>query len=260
MIVEEGRLIPLILFLLTFAIFYAYIRMAGQGKKFRVRILPAIEAIPEAVGRCAEMGAPLVYTTGITSTLSRGTSAASSLAGISILGYAAKLVAEAGVKLKYFTSTIDAYPLVEETIKTAYLAVGKPDEYDPDCIELIANQSSLVSHYLGYLQREKPASALLIGGLAYESVVLSEGGNAIGALQISGTVNSYQTPFLVASTDYTLIMEELFAASASTSGDEESLAALAGEDLVKMIFLALMGLGILLGFINNDMLINLLGL
>lgn len=259
-LVKEGRLIPLLLLVFSVILFYLYTRLVRQGREVTVRTLPAVEAIREAVGRCAEMGRPLLYTTGITSSISSGRSAADSLAGISILGHTVRLCARMGVPFKYFTATIDAYPLIEETVKNAYRQEGKIEEYDEDSIELIANQSSLVSRYLGYLQRERPASACLIGGLAYESVVLSEGGNTIGALQISGTVNYYQTPFLVASTDYTLIMEELYAASAEISGDPDSLGALAGEDILKIVVLALFLIGTVFGLMRNDFLIKLLGM
>ncbi|MDH5791301.1 MAG: hypothetical protein OEZ44_03885 [Candidatus Bathyarchaeota archaeon] len=258
--IREGRVFALLLFILAYCLIYVYVRMAKGGKVIKARALPPLMAIPEAVGRCAEMGRPLVYTVGIGGTISSG-SGPDILAGITILGYTAREAAKRGVPLKFFTTTIDAAPLIEETLKSAYLAEGKSEEYKEDTIELIANQSSLVSRYLGWIQREMPASACMIGYLAYESVVLSEGGNTIGAMQISGTTNQYQTPFLVASTDYTFIMEELWAASAEISGDLYSVGALAGEDVLKFFILAIMGIGLLLGLFGaSGFLINLLRL
>jgi len=260
MIVEEGKAFALLVLLLAYGLIYIYVRMAMRGKQIKARILPPLVAIPEAVGRCAEMGKPLVYTVGISTTISGG-GGADVLAGISLLGYTAREAARAGVPLKLFTVTIDAAPLIEETIKTAYQTEGKLEDFKEDSIELIANQSSLVSRYLGWIQREQPASACLIGYLAYESVVLAEGGNTIGAMQISGTTNQYQTPFLVASTDYTLILEELYAASAEISGDHYSMGALAGEDVLKFFILAIMGVGLVLGLFGaSNILINILRL
>lgn len=248
----------LLLLVIAYALFYTYIKKAEKGKEIKIRKLAPLVAIPEAIGRCAEMGKPIMYTTGIGSTIS-GASGAAMLAGISILGYAAREIAKHGVKFKFLTTVIDASPLIEETIKTAYRQENKLDEYDPDTIELIANQSSFVSRYLGWIQRNRPASACMIGYLAYESVVLSEGGNTIGAMQISGTTNSYQIPFLVASTDYCLIMEELYAASAELAGDNYALGALAGEDMLKFLIIALMGIGFLLSLAGNTSLVNILG-
>ena len=257
MVLKEGRLVALILLLGSFALYYIYTKLAEQGKEFKIRSLPPLEAIPEAVGRCAEMGRPMFYTTGITSSLSN-TAGAYTLASITILGRLARHLAKTGVKLKLFTSTIDAMPLIQETIKNAYQMEGKPEDYSDDFIELIANQSSLVSRYLGALQRERPAAACLIGSLAYESVVLSEGGNTIGAMQISGTVNHYQIPFLVASTDYCLISEELYAAAAAVSGEAGSIGPIAAEDMIKLIILAIMLLGIVLGSLGNTTLLTIL--
>ena len=117
-----------------------------------------------------------------------------------------------------------------------------------------------MSRYLGAVQRESPAAACLIGYLAYESVVLAEAGNVVGAMQISGTVNLYQIPFLVASTDYTLIMEELFAAAAAVSGDAGAVGPIAAEDVIKFVSLGIMILGMVLAPLGITFLVDLLGL
>jgi hypothetical protein len=259
MILKEGRIVALILLIGSFILYYLYSQMIEQGKIFKIRTLPPLAAIPEAVGRCAEMGKPMFYCTGITSSLSN-TSGAYTLASITILGLLSRELAKTGVRLKLFTSTIDAMPLIQETIKNSYELEGKPEDYSDDFIELIANQSSLVSRYLGSLQRENPAAACLIGSLAYESVVLAEGGNAIGAMQISGTVNYYQIPFLVASTDYCLISEELYAAAAAVSGEAGSVGPIAAEDVIKLITLGLTLLGVILAPLGITFLVDLLGL
>ncbi len=259
MILKEGRIAALILLLGSFVLYYFYTQMIEKGTRITIRTLAPLEAIPEAVGRCAEMGKPMFYTTGITSSLSNA-AGAYTLASITILGYLSTLLAKAGVRLKLFTSTIDAMPLIQETIKNAYVVEGKAEDYNEDFIELIANQSSLVSRYLGSLQRESPAAACLIGSLAYESVVLAEAGNSIGALQISGVVNYYQIPFLVASTDYCLIGEELYAAAAAVSGEAGSVGPIAAEDVIKLFMLGLMAVGMILAPLGITFLINMLGM
>ncbi len=255
-IIEEGKIVALLTMVLFYSLFHYYTQIF-KGE-LGCRSLPPLLAISEAVGRCAEMGKPLVYTTGISATIS-GSVGAAILAGVALLGDTAKKVAESGVSLKFFTATVDASPLMEETLKQAYNIAGVPEAYDPDTMELIANQSSLVTRYLGWIQREKPASAIMLGYLAYESVVLAEAGNAIGAMQISGTTNSYQIPFLMASTDYCLIMEELYAASAQIQGDRFALGALKGEDVLKFVVLGIMALGMLLAFTGSTFLVELLG-
>jgi hypothetical protein len=259
MLLKDGRIVAFVLLFGSFILYYLFTRMMEQGKAYKIRSLAPLEALPEAVGRCAEMGRPIFYMPGIGTSLSLS-SGAYTLAGITILGRLARFAAKAGVKLRLFTVTIDAMPLIQETIKNAYAIEGKGEEYSDDDIELIANQSSLVSRYIGAVQRENPAGACLIGYLAYESVVLAEAGNLVGAMQVSGTVNLYQIPFLVASTDYTLIMEELFAAAAAVSGDAGAVGPIVAEDLTKLVSIGIMILGMILAPTGIKFLVDLLRL
>jgi len=53
MVLKEGRIVALILILCSFALYWWYSKMIEEGKVFKIRTLPPLEAIPEAVGRCA---------------------------------------------------------------------------------------------------------------------------------------------------------------------------------------------------------------
>ncbi len=249
-----------ILLIVAFALFYLYMYLGKQGKEIWVRTLPAMAAIPEAVGRCAEMGRPLYWTPGIAGNLNDSTQGPQVLASISILGYIARECVRAGVKIDAFCPIPDALPLVEETLRTAYLAEGRPEEFSKDMITFISGQSPYLTGTLGYFQRERPASTILIGGFYYESVVIGEAGNTIGAFQIGGTNNTHQMPFLIATCDYMLLAEELFAAGASISRDPDLLGSIKGEDILKFIFLGLMTVGFILGLGNVTFLIDLLGM
>jgi hypothetical protein len=261
-IVLDTKFVALLLLIASFALFYAYMKLAQGGKKIKVRTFPAVAAIPEAIGRAAEMGKPVYYSTGLGQlTLNNQLNGPQTLAGISILGYTTRLCAKSGVKITYFTPIADSLPLVEETMRNAYLAEGKPEEFDPTtAINFQNEQSPYLTASLGWIQREKPASSILLGGFYYESVCIAEAGNIIGAMQIGGTANTHQLPFLVATCDYTLIMEELYAASAEISGNPDVLGSLKGEDLLKFLVLALLGIGFLLALIGNTSLINVLRL
>ena len=52
---------------------------------------------------------------------------------------------------------------------------------------------------------------------------------------MAGTAQPSQLPFFVAACDYTLIGEELFAASAYLSGSPEELGSLKGQDVGKIL-------------------------
>jgi hypothetical protein len=75
--------------------------------------------------------------------------------------------------------------------------------------------------------------------------VLAETGNAAGAIQIAGTAMPAQLPFFVTACDYTLIGEELFAASAYLSKEPKLLGSLKGQDYAKAIFLILIIIGVI---------------
>lgn len=259
-IIVPGRLMSFIILILTFGLMYYFMYLGRRGYKVKVRTLPAMVAIPEAVGRAAEMGAPLFWTPGIAGNLNDSTQGPQVLASISILEYVAELCVQAGVEIAAFCPLPDALPLVEEALRTAYLSQGKPEEFDVGIIRFVEGQSAYLTAVLGYFQRERPASNILVGGFYYEAVVMGEAGNAIGAMQIGGTNNTHQMPFLVATCDYMLLAEELYAAGASISDDPDLLGSIKGEDLVKFILIALTAVGFLLGAVNVTVIADLMGL
>jgi len=85
-----------------------------------------------------------------------------------------------------------------------------------------------------------------MGAFYAESLILAETGNASGAIQIAGTAMPSQLPFFVASCDYTLIGEELFAASAYLSREPKLLGSLKGQDIGKAVVLIAIIVGTLM--------------
>ena len=248
-----------ILMILIFALMY-YFMSIDKKTQYSIRSMPAMSAIPEAVGRAAEMGRPVFWTPGISGALNDSQQGPQILAAISILEYVTEECVKAGVHIQAIVPLPDALPLVEETMRTAYLTAGKPEEFNTEQITFISQQSPYLSAVLGYFQREKPASNILVGGFYYEAVVIGEAGNHIGAMQIAGTNNTHQMPFLVATCDYMLLAEELFAAGAAISQDRDMLGSIKGEDYFKILLMAVTGLGFLLGALNITIIADLLGM
>jgi hypothetical protein len=89
-----------------------------------------------------------------------------------------------------------------------------------------------------------------IGSFYAESLILAEIGNAAGAIQIAGTAQPSQLPFFVTACDYTLLGEEMFAASAYLSKEPRLLGSLKGQDYVKAAILAAMIAGLILETFN----------
>jgi len=134
-----------------------------------------------------------------------------------------------------------------EVVKEAYLNAGRPDAFNEEKIYYLTDdQFGYAAGIDGLVMRDKPATMFYMGAFYAESLILAETGNSIGAIQIAGTAMPAQLPFFVAACDYTLIGEELFAASAYLSKEPKLLGSLKGQDVGKAIILLTILLGILL--------------
>ncbi len=235
----------IILLFLSFAIVY-YIISAGKGKELYIRKISGLEAMDEAVGRATEMGKPVLFVPGIMDLDDMQT-----IAGLTILGKLAEKTAEYHTKLLVPVSKSMVLSAAKEIVKEAYIKTGFPDEYNADNIFYITDdQFGYVAGIDGIIMREKPAANFLLGSFYAESLIIAETGFASGAIQIAGTAQPSQLPFFVASCDYTLIGEELFAASAYLSKDPQQLGSLKGQDFGKAFFILLIIVGVILEIIG----------
>jgi hypothetical protein len=135
----------------------------------------------------------------------------------------------------------------QEVVEQAYTEMGKKDSYDRDTVRYVAGeQFAFTATVNGYMMRERPATNIYMGAFFAESLLLAETGNAAGSIQIAGTARPEQLPFFIASCDYTLMGEELYAASAYLSREPVMTGGLKGQDFVKMIIVILVVIGVLL--------------
>jgi hypothetical protein len=228
---DRGRFWTLWIMLAVCGAIVMYISRAHAGEKLYVRKIAGMDAVTEAVGRATEMGQPVLYISGI-----QDMDNVQTVAGITILGSIAKMVAEYETSIIMPTSRSLVMSTARETVKEAYLSAGRPDAYRDDSIYYVTDeQFGFVAHVDGLMIRKKPATCFYLGAFFAESLILAETGNSIGAIQIAGTAMPTQLPFFVAACDYTLIGEELFAASAYLSQDEKMLGSLKGQDVGKFI-------------------------
>ena len=233
----------------------AYIETARQGKDLFVRKIAGLEAVDEAIGRATEMGRPILFIPGI-----HDMDDVQTLAAITILGKVASQVADYDTKIRMPVSRSLVMTAARETIKAAYQTAGRPDAYSDDMVNYITDeQFGYVAAVDGIMVREKPATIFLLGAFFAESLILAETGNSVGAIQIAGTARPAQLPFFIAACDFTLIGEELFAASAYLSGEPKMLGSLKGQDVGKAIAMVIVTIGVLsitlgdmydIGFLN----------
>lgn len=219
-----------------------FIKTATKGRKLFVRKIAGLEAVDEAIGRATEMGRPILYIPGI-----NDMDDVQTLASLTILGHVAEQVANYDIKIRMPVARSLVMTAARETIKAGYQTAGRPDAYTDDMVSYITDeQFGYVAAVNGIMVREKPATVFLLGAFFAESLILAETGNSVGAIQIAGTARPAQLPFFIAACDFTLIGEELFAASAYLSDEPKALGSLKGQDVGKGIAMAAIIIGVTL--------------
>jgi len=242
-----GRLAVLLMVAGFLSLTVYFINKAKSGADLYVRRLAGIEAVDEAIGRATEMGKPILYVLGL------GTASdIATIASYTILGRVAKKVAEYQTGLIVPCYDPITMTVAQETVKTAYMDAGRPDAYKEDMVYFVTNQQfAYVAGVNGVMLRERPATNLYMGKFYAESLILAETGVVAGSIQISGTDEISQIPFFVVACDYTLIGEELYAASAYLGKEPLLLGSLKAQDYAKagVILLAIIGfVSLMLGY------------
>jgi hypothetical protein len=233
----------LVLTMLFFAFVLYFIQSAQSGtKKPFVRRIAGIDAIEEAVGRATEMGRPVLYVPGVQDIEDMQT-----VQALIILESVAKTTARYDTPIKVPVTYPIPFTIAEEMVRGGCIHAGRPERYDPDSVQFVSpEQFAYVAAITGIMLRDKPAAHIFLGAFFAESLLLAETGFATGAIQVAGTANADQLPFFVVACDYTLIGEELFAASAYLSGEPKLVGSLKGADLMKLAIIALILTGCIL--------------
>lgn len=240
--INQTRWSVLVLTVMFFAFVLYYIASAQAGKKPFVRRIPGIDAIEEAIGRATEMGRSVLYIPGILDIDEIQT-----VAGLVILESVARLTARYETPIVVPVTYPIPFTIAEEMVKGGYLHAGRPDAYDTNSVRFISpEQFAYVAAVSGVMLRDRPAAHIFMGAFYAESLLLAETGFQTGAIQVAGTANVHQLPFFVVACDYTLIGEELYAASAYLSGEPKLVGGLKGADLMKIVIIVLVVAGCIL--------------
>jgi len=250
---NRGRTLVLVFVLIFAMVTVFFIRKARSGAELFVRRLAGIEAVDEAIGRATEMGKPILYVLGL------GTASdIATIASFSILGRVAKKIAEYQTGLIVPCYDAIVMTVAQETVRTAFLDAGRPDAYNEDMVYYVtSNQFGYVAAVNGTMLRQMPATNIYMGTFFAESLLLAETGALAGSVQIAGTDQVAQIPFFVVACDYTLIGEELYAASAYLSREPILLGSLKAQDYGKAAVIALSIIGIIAAQFNWTWLVEL---
>ncbi len=214
------------------------IQKAQRGPVF-LRYIPGLDAVDEAIGRATELGKPVMYLTG-----AHDMSDPSTVAAAVILGRVAKRTAGYETDLMVPHRNPITMAVCQEITRQAYFEAGKPDLFREDANFFItSDQFSYTASVDGIMLRTKPAANFFMGAYFAEALLLTETGASTGAIQIAGTDSDHQLPFFVTTCDYTLIGEELYAASAYLSREPVQVGTLLGQDIGKLTVLGFIAAG-----------------
>ena len=250
---HTGRL-NVLLCIVAFTLALAYfVYKARTGKNLFIRKIAGLAAVEEAVGRATEMGKPILYVPGLGDIDWTAT-----IASMNILGEVARKIARYDSALIVPNRWSVTYTVSKEVVKEAFTAEGSPDKFKEEYVRYITEaQFGFAAAITGIMIREKPATNFLIGRFWAESLIMAETGAQTGAFQIAGTDSVLQLPFFVTACDYTLMGEELYAASAYLSREPVLLGSLKAQDYGKLCALVLLAGISLLSFLGVDLLVLL---
>lgn len=232
---DPDKLPTLIFALIAIGIvlYTTYSRRSKSG--FKMREIAGLKAVEDAIGRATEMARPILYTPGWGGDIQRPTT----IASMNILSYVAEKAAEYDCRLLYPTHDPVIMSVAQEVATESYARAGHSDRLNLDDIRYVSSsQFGYAAAVDGMITRAKPASIFLLGTFEAESLILAETGNISGAIQIAGTDSTIQLSFFIVACDYTLIGEELFAASGYLSQDQSIMASVKAQDLLKLLIVA----------------------
>ena len=250
---HKGKTNTLIGLLIFSSLILGFIIYARKGKHLFIRRIAGLDELDEAVGRATEMGKPLLYVPGLS-----GKTDIATIASVNILSQVARKTAEYSTPIIVPNRDPIVMTVTQEVVKEAYLEKGRPESYNADNVFFLTDsQFAYAAGVCGIMMRDKPATNLFIGMFWAESLLLAETGNMTGAIQIAGTDAVTQLPFFITACDYTIMGEELYAASAYISKEPLLLGSIKGQDYSKLIVFFFILVGSIFGLMGSRVIINL---
>ncbi|MEO0137058.1 MAG: DUF6754 domain-containing protein [candidate division WOR-3 bacterium] len=249
---HKGRINILFTIVLFTMLLGYFMTRARKGASLFIRKIAGLDAVEEAVGRATEMGRPILYVPGL-----GDIDFPSVIASMNILGEIARKSASYDNPLIVVNCYPVVYTVAREVVREAYTNEGRSDRYKDGYVRyLTESQFGYAAAINGIILRERPAANFFIGPFFAEALLIAETGNQIGAIQIAGTDQVLQLPFFVTACDYTLLGEEVYAASAYLTRNPVLVGSLKAQDAGKLLTLLVLILMTILTFLK----INLISL
>jgi len=248
---------------LTFAILsiivcIIFILRAAQ-KMPNLRTFAAIDGVPELVGRCVEMGRPVLLTPGAYgAAINRP---GPMVASLPIMHYVARQCAKYGARLITSVGFADTYAATVPAVESAYRAEGKMELYNPEDIIYWGSFEGYLAGNPATIAAENVGALIQTGSPASAGITQNEMAVQVGAMTSCIAPNTGASlVFFTLCSDYLTIGEEYYAASAAIAGDRTQLGSIVGTDILKVGVLAVLLIGVILAAASPELGNNLITL
>lgn len=243
---EHSGIVGFILISLFILLFFYFYNKNKKKTNLFIRKIAGIDAISDVCDYAGETGRPILFSTGLSGV------GPVLYASLGVLEFVAKKAATFKNRLLVPQFMPDVMAIVEETVKDTYESINRGHFFDNKDIRFLSDeQFAYASGYIGIVEREKPAATFLFGNFSAESLILAKAGQEVGAMQVGATVSPEQVAFFIATCDYTLIGEELFAASSYLTKRRVEMASIYTQDKVKLFIFVCIIIGVIIATLQQ---------
>jgi len=238
-IIAQGKIVEFVLLVITMTLTYFYLYKAVIGKlKDPIRMLSQFLAISDGVDKAVEEGKYIYVTAGIYAYLS-GMYAAMTINGMNVMRYLARLAVRRGAKIRFIAAAQpETIALIDGIWREVCVTEGRPEVYDPDAIRFYGATEAGYSTGSGADVLATGASLLVaIGAPTSAERFMLGAARQNGALIVGGTPRYFHQSTYALMADYPLYCDDIYAAGALASGDEEVAASIVGGDVVKLMII-----------------------
>lgn len=234
----------LAVFIIAFALGLLLIWRA-QKKTPSLRAFPAVEGIDEVVGRCVEMGRPVIVSPGAYG--AELNKPGPIVAALPIIHYVARQCAKLGARIITSVAFSDTYAAALPAVEAAYRAEGKSELFKVDDVIFWGSLEGYLTGNPAIIASENCGGLIQCGYPAAAGVTQNEMANRVGAMTMCIAPNVGDAiVFYALCADYMTIGEEYYAASAAIAGDKSQLGSIVSTDYVKLALLVVIVIGLVL--------------
>ncbi len=203
-----------------------------------LRSLPAFSRLSRAIGLAVEAGTRLHVSIGNGNLTSPGSAA--SLVGLSILGRIARTASISDQPPLASTGDAALAILAQDTLRAGYREVGAGEDYNPDSGRVTGlTPISFAAGAMSLMADENISGNILAGNFGSEVGLMLEASDRNEAFSLSGTDHIPTQAMMFATSQETLIGEELYAGGAYLNAGTMHTASLQAQDVIRWLLVVI---------------------